>query len=210
MTSLTDAKKIIENDFRAIGNGGYVVVSAKVLSAADYGVPQRRERVLFIGFKKSALKSQALKAFSDSNIPNHFNPYPSPTHGMAKNNCVIPHVTVKQALAGLKEPDKTSDIDQKSFSGAKWYGKHCQGQVEVDLNGLGPTIRSEHHGNIEFRRLSSANGGKYFNELNDGKIQRRLTVRECARLQTFPDDYKFVKKNSNERKWSENESIRRI
>ena len=213
LTSLADAKKIIENDFRTIGNDGYVVVNAKVLSAADYGVPQRRERVLFIGFKKDALKNQALKIFSNKNIPNYFDPYPSPTHGMARNNRVIPHVTVKQALAGLKEPEEAADLDQRSLSGAKWYGRHCQGQVEVDLNGLGPTIRSEHHGNIEFRRLSRANGGKYIDEFNDGKKQRRLTVRECARLQTFPDDYKFVRNtpmNGNGVKMSPSEGYKVI
>ena len=45
-------------------------------------------------------------------------------------------------------------------------GKHCQGQQEVRLDGLAPTIRSEHHGNIEFRRLSKEHGGKHKTELN--------------------------------------------
>ncbi|MDE6982421.1 MAG: DNA cytosine methyltransferase, partial [Lachnospiraceae bacterium] len=57
---------------------------------------------------------------------------------------------------------------------------------------LAPTIRSEHHGNIEFRRLSKEHGGKHRTELKQGLNERRLSVRECARIQTFPDEYQFV------------------
>ncbi len=197
LVSLSDAKEIIENDFRSIGKGGYVVVNAKVLSAADYGVPQKRERVFFIGFRRDALKQDVFKALLRDVIPGRLDPYPSPTHGTATNNCVNPYVSVKQALVGLKEPEESEDLAQKSYSRAKWYGNHCQGQKEVDLKGLGPTIRSEHHGNIEFRRLSSKNGGKNRDEIQSGMKERRLTVRECARLQTFPDDYEFVRNVSS-------------
>ncbi len=71
-------------------------------------------------------------------------------------------------------------------------GKHCQGQAEIHLDGLGPTIRSEHHGNIEYRRLSVEHGGKLTDELSAGLPERRLTPRECALIQTFPPDYPFV------------------
>ena len=63
----------------------------------------------------------------------------------------------------------------------------------MKLNGVGPTIRAEHHGNIEFRRLGLANGGKYSEELITKNLnERRLTPRECALIQTFPPDYEFV------------------
>jgi DNA (cytosine-5)-methyltransferase 1 len=67
--------------------------------------------------------------------------------------------------------------------------KGSQGQTEVNENGIAPTIRSEHHGNIEFRYLNKSNKGKNKNPHN---YQRRLTVRECARIQTFPDDLDFI------------------
>ena len=67
-----------------------------------------------------------------------------------------------------------------------------QGQTEINFDGLGPTIRSEHHGNIEFRRLSREHGGKNSEELSQGLGERRLTPRECALIQTFPPDYPFV------------------
>ena len=40
LASLADVKLIIENDFRSIGDDGYLVINARVLHAADYGVPQ--------------------------------------------------------------------------------------------------------------------------------------------------------------------------
>ena len=49
------------------------------------------------------------------------------------------------------------------------------------------TIRANHHGNIEFRRMNKENG----------KDRRRLSIRECALLQTFPPDFKFVIPDKN-------------
>ena len=91
------------------------------------------------------------------------------------------------------EPEQSKDLSHQKYSKAKWYGKHCQGQTEISLNKLAPTIRAEHHGNIEFRRLSKENGGLIESEFN--LPQRRLSVRECARIQTFPDGYEFVTHN---------------
>ncbi|KJJ84481.1 modification methylase BepI [Candidatus Omnitrophus magneticus] len=193
LVSLADAKKIIENDFRSIGDGGYLVVDARVLFAPDYGVPQTRERVIFIGFKKSAMTKAAIKELSKVELSPEYAPYPIKTHGKNGDGRKS-YVTVKQALTGLSEPEAANDLAQKWYSRAKWYGDHCQGQSEVDLDGLGPTIRAEHHGNIEFRRLSLKHGGRYESELKKGLTERRLTVRECARIQTFPDNFEFVRK----------------
>lgn len=191
LVSLADVKSIIEDDFRNIA-GGYVVVPARVLYAPSYGVPQTRERVIFIGFRKDALTPIALKSLTSKIIPLEFDPYPVETHASIAEGDLMKFTTVANALKDLVEPEESSDLSQKTFSNAKYMGAHCQGQKEVDLNLPGPTIRAEHHGNIEYRRLSSEHGGKLIDELNSGLCERRLTVRECARIQTFPDDYEFV------------------
>jgi DNA (cytosine-5)-methyltransferase 1 len=156
---------------------------------------------VFIGFKKSALNRKALSELSSEDINPLYDPYPLKTHGYTSSgDGLAPPVTLALALTGLLEPEKSGDKSQRKYSKAKYMGKHCQGQSEVDLDDVGPTIRSEHHGNIEFRRLSLKNGGKNLSELKKGLAERRLTVRECARIQTFPDDYEFVIPSDNSAK----------
>jgi DNA (cytosine-5)-methyltransferase 1 len=194
LVNLSNVKDIIQKDFSSANGNGYIVLDPLVLHAADYGVPQSRERVFFIGIKKEALNNKALSELSRTKIKEDFNPFPNPTHAFTKSGFNLkPSVTLKALFKNLPEPDQSFDPSQIYYSKAKFMGKHCQGQTEINYNGIGPTIRSEHHGNIEFRRLSIENGGKNKNEIVDKQlIERRLTPRECALIQTFPPDYELV------------------
>lgn len=199
LANLGEVKEIIQSDFSNINGDGYLVLSPKILHAGQYGVPQSRERIIFIGFKKSALTKEALEELSKKDISEKYNPYPIATHRLngeihysSVEHLMTTFTKSKEVLLDLKEPEETSDLSQSYYSKAKFMGIHCQGQKEIELDKLAPTIRSEHHGNIEYRRLNIENGGNKIEELEKGYKERRLTLRECARIQTFPDDFNFV------------------
>jgi len=79
----------------------------------------------------------------------------------------------------LEEPAQSSDPSQQAYSKAARLDKG-QGQSEICLDAPCPTMRAEHHGNIEFRRITGGKNG-------EGDLpERRLTVREAALIQTFP------------------------
>jgi len=199
LVNLGDVKNIIQKDFASADGNGYIVLPPQVLHAGNYGVPESRERVIFIGIRKNALRPVALQALTSETIPDAYNPYPHPTHAATiKDSKLLGIVTTQDVLDGLKEPNETIDASQQLYSKAKFLATG-QGQTEIKLDNLGPTIRSEHHGNIEFRRLSLEHGGKHYEELNAGLQERRLTPRECALIQTFPPDYRFVMRNVNGR-----------
>lgn len=193
LANLGDIKNVIQSDFASADNDGYIVLPPQILHAGNYGVPESRERVFFIGIRRSSLHQGIAEVLLSNNIPQELYPYPQPTHNCTLDiSGLLPPVVLGDIFKGLPEPNDSNDPSHRFYSKAKFMGSHCQGQREVALTKIGPTIRSEHHGNIEYRRLSLEHGGMHTNELAQGLEERRLTPRECALIQTFPPDYKFV------------------
>jgi DNA (cytosine-5)-methyltransferase 1 len=73
LVNLGDVKSIIQSDFSSANGNGYIVLDPQVLHSADYGVPQSRERVIFIGIKKSALTETALYELQKKVISEKYN-----------------------------------------------------------------------------------------------------------------------------------------
>ncbi len=147
-------KQIID-DFSKVG----YEVKYQLVKSEEHGIPQTRWRVIILGVRLDKVY----------NLPDDWN--------IIDENKI--KCTVRSYFSHLQEPNISSDPAQQVYSKAARLEKG-QGQKEVGLDEFSPTIRAEHHGNIEFRRIV---GGKN-NE--DDMIQRRLTVREAALIQTFP------------------------
>lgn len=163
------ALELIIKEFQETGYD----VTYRILKAVDYGIPQTRIRIIIIGVD------------SKYHIPAIL--YPAATHGEG----LLPYRTAFNAIEDLwttYHDDDGPNHGKGNTSQAKFYpGKRMQGNCCIVKDLPSPTIRAEHHGNIEghYRTLD----GKPLND--DYSNARRLSVRECARLQSFPDNFVF-------------------
>ncbi len=155
--------KTIIDDFKDSGYNVYF----HLFHAGNYGIPQNRERVVIFGIREDI--DIVPKLPLETNSPDNW-------------------VTVKEEIDDLWDKVNDPNIPNhtcKDISKAKFYeGKKTQGNLRIQADKIAPTIRAEHHGNIE---------GHYrtFGDENDISSWRRLSVRECARIQSFPDNFIF-------------------
>ena len=138
-------------------------VEYKLHNTANFGVPQTRERVIIVGIRKDRFKELKID-------------WPKETHSSdPKSTNLLPWVTLKEAIGDLEDDKKHSCLPNSGYSKAKLF-PGTQGNSVTKADKPGPTMRAEHHGNIEFHY----------------KLPRRLSAREAARIQSFPDDFVFV------------------
>lgn len=136
-------------DFQALNYS----VSYHLYNAADFGIPQNRERVFIIG-----------------TVPrtNGFTP---PTVEMSSEDWMTSQEAISD-LEGYEEGEVPNHIWSKAARSPE------QGSRQIKADRPADTIRAECHGNIQFHY----------------KLPRRLSMREAARIQSFPDDFVFAAK----------------
>ena len=143
-------------DFSALGYD----VEYQLLNTANFGVPQARERVIIVGVRKDLHKK--IK-------------WAQPTHSDTAEEGLKPWVTIRDAIHDIEDEAVQQQLPNFGYSKAKYLpGK--QGNTITKPDKPAPTMRAEHHGNIEFHY----------------SLPRRLSAREAARIQSFPDTFEFV------------------
>lgn len=181
-------------------------VVARLLNAADYGVPQRRERVFLVGFRsdlgiewsfpKPTHSQDALlwsqwrdgaywekHKVTSSKLPgNEKASAKSKSLNLFDATLLKPWRTVRDVIADLPDPEfypqRGADIFNHRFQpGARSYAGHTGSPLDEPAK----TLKAGDHG---------VPGGENMLLRPDGSV-RYFSVRESARLQTFPDEFIF-------------------
>lgn len=176
----------------AIEQSGYDV-QFNMLNAADYGVPQKRQRIFFLGAR-----------------PGTEVWWPKPTHGDGKDRG---HLTVWEAIGDLPQIESrgsASEYDTEPFSD---YQREMRGECKKLLNHTAPShppeviekIRNTPPGQPMYPKFKQrirlhpdqpsptqvCGGIRPQFQFGHPKLSRGLTVRERCRTQSFPDHYEI-------------------
>lgn len=181
-------------------------VLATLVNSANYGVPQRRERVFMIGFRSDLdvrwefpAETHSFEALlhdqwvTGSYWERHLVPKSKRPEMPIAYKLVIDRMrglripqtklawrTVRDAIADLPDPEGRRQHDHHNHrfqDGAKVYPGHTGSPLDLPAK----TLKAGDHG---------VPGGENMLVRADGSV-RYFTVREAARLQTFPDGYVF-------------------
>lgn len=200
----THLSRLERHHMSGVRSGLHYRVVTRILNAASYGVPQRRERVFFVGFRDDLelewsfpTETHSLDAllwdqgpsgsyWDRHRIASKYRRLPDRWKGRGASIDHKPALrawrTVRDALIGLPDPETdraASDqiLNHKFQPGARSYPGHTGSPLDEP----GKTLKAGVHG---------VPGGENMLFKSDGTV-RYLTVRESARLQTFPDDFLF-------------------
>lgn len=161
-------EKLFGKILKDFSDAGYEV-DHKQLDAVEYGVPQFRKRIFILGTRKGVIKRIA---------------YPEPTHSRTPSHSLsgqplMSWVRIKEAIGDLPEPSTDTSIPNHYGTRHKVKINNYMGNRPLEWNSPSPTITGR----------GSRTGGPVIHP--HPNLHRRLTVRECARLQSFPDTFVF-------------------
>lgn len=170
----------IVNMFETAGEGYDVFI--EMLNANDYDVPQDRKRVFYIGFRK------------DLGITDFEFPKP-----------IEPKLTLKDAIWDLRETaipaldknktngDKCEVLNHEYFTGGYSTIYMSRNRVrswdEASFTIQASGRQAPQH--PQAPKMEKIEKNKQIFIPGSEHLYRRLSVRECARIQTFPDDFEF-------------------
>lgn len=160
--------EMIISDFE---NAGYRI-KYKVLNAANYGVPQKRERVIILGVR------------NDIEFDLE---HPEPTHSENSSlfNDKKSWVSIGEALKNIPEPEEEHSLLNHTYSKFKLKFNGYLGNRAIDPTKPAPTVTAR----------GDEKGGVVV--LHHPNNHRRMSVRELALTQSFPIDYVFEGNNSS-------------
>jgi DNA (cytosine-5)-methyltransferase 1 len=143
---------------------GYFTL-VNLVHMADYGIPQTRQRVLIIGQRNNISEKMLFR-------------FPEKTNG--KNGLPKPWITIKNALAHYPDPNKPNNYLNHVYSLYKVKYRNFTGHRVTDPSKPSPTILARGNGKGGVCAIPHYNG------------KRRLTIRESATVQTFPETFEFI------------------
>lgn len=151
------------------------LVTWKLLKASDYGVPQDRERVFIVGYHKSLGKKFT---------------FPEPQHQ---------RISLKDAIFDLSKIKlgtkkiKNHEISDTGYSSMFMSRNRVRNWSEASFTILATDRHIPLHPQAPKMIKHPKEDKFYFAPGHEDKY-RRFSIRECARIQTFPDDYEFLYK----------------
>ena len=162
-----------EDAREALGKKLNYWVDYKVLRAADFGIPQNRERIFIVGFDRDY--------FGENIDFNKIFKWPEPTNQPTKVGDILESQEILDTLE-----------DKYTISDKLWAG-HLRRKAEHGIkgNGFGYSLfnRESSYTNTISARYYKDGSEVLIDQSHLGKNPRKLTPRECARLQGFPDDF---------------------